>query len=271
MKRSFDREFSRKLLVHLLRPLAYFCLKYSLRLQDLIDCAKLAFIQAGSDQIARMNSKINVSRLSMMTGVHRRDALKLMETGVIPTTAIDLVTKVIGQWQVDERFITKEGAPRILKVTGDKSEFEDLVQSISSDVSPATVLFELERVGAVESSRGGLRLLVGSYVPRGKADEGFGIVAKDIADLVSAVEANVLQKIDPPFFHARTEYDRIRPEGIAALKRWMLREGHQFHARAREAMSKFDQDINPDPKFTGSPVRVVLSGFSFFDDPKGDN
>lgn len=83
--------------------------------------------------------------------------------------------------------------------------------------------------------------------------------------IACAVEKNVLTDPGLPHFHARTEFDNVRPEAVDELKRWFLKEGHLFHNRMREIVSKYDQDVNPDGKFKGRGIRVVFSAFSFMD------
>ena len=77
------------------------------------------------------------------------------------------------------------------------------------------------------------------------------------------VEENLLARPAITNLHARTTYDNIRPEGVADLKRWILTEGHKFHLRAREIMSRYDQDVNPDPSFEGRGVKVSLGSYGF--------
>ncbi len=252
----------RKILVLLLRPAVRFCLRHSLRLQDIIECSKAALIEVSRDELQKKNKKPNVSRLSAMSGVHRRDVQRLLEERVSSSYERDLISKVIGRWQNDSDYITIKKEPRVLEFKGLDSEFSRLVHSVSKDLNPGTVLFELERVGAIQESPRGIKLCVQSYVPKGDPIAGFGIGAEDGEDLVTSIEENVLYDQPLPHFHARTSYDNVRPASIEHLKRWFLKEGHEFHAKVRDEVSKYDQDINPDPKFKGKGVKVVFSGFS---------
>ena len=257
------------LLALTLRPVAAFCLRHSLRLQDLIECAKIAFVRMAELELARSGRKSNVSRLSLMTGVHRRDVSQGADPLDRAGQERDLITKIIGQWQTDPRFITKSRSPRILSVEGQKSDFVDLVDSVSSDVNPATVLFELERIAAVHKSKSGLQLVSQTHTLKNDPVANFEILSRDLADLTQAVEHNAVLDERPHHFHARTEFDRVRADAIPEIKRWMLQEGFAFHARMREMLSKFDQDINPAA--TDEPVklvRVVSSGFSFIEELK---
>ena len=173
--------------------------------------------------------------------------------------------RVVGRWRTDHAFITKGKKPRVLSFGKEDSEFNDLVNRISKDLNPATVLFELERVRAVEKTTKGLKLKIESYVPKGNVEDGFRILAQDSEDLIGSVEENVLEINEIPNLHARTEYDSIRPEHIPEIRRWLIREGHLLHQRARNFISQYDQDINPDPKFEGEGQKVVFGTFSKMD------
>lgn len=251
-----------KLLALVLRPAIRFCLRHSLRLQDFLECAKTVFIEESAQALESQGQKRNISRISVMSGVHRRDVARIQEYGLQLFYEPDVVTKVLGMWQSSSQFSTGMNEAKPLSCDGEKSEFVALVRSVSKDINPATVLFELERVKAVEKREGKLHLRVESFVPKGNTLQGFNILAHDADDLTRTVEENVLSAPAVPQFHARTEYDNVRPDALPEIKRWFLREGHEFHARVRAFVSKFDQDIHPDPKFNGKGSKVVFSAFS---------
>lgn len=257
-----------RLLALVLRPAIRFCLRHSLRLQDFIECSKTVFIDESARILEERDLKRNISRISVMSGVHRRDVARIQQYGLQLQYEQDLITKVLGMWQTAAHYRTKSGEPRVLSTEGDDAEFAELVEAVSKDMNPGTVLFELERIGAIKVSDGSARLLVESYVPKGDSLKGFTILANDTDDLTLAVEENVLSSPELPQFHARTEYDNVRPDALPLIKRWFLKEGHEFHARVREFVSKYDQDINPDPGFKGRGARVNFSAFSYV---KGDS
>lgn len=262
-----DRSLALKLLSLALLPVVRLCMRHGLKLQDLIDSAKVQMVHEGALELARNGIKSNASRISVMTGVHRRDVGNI-EAGQLPehSNGKDLIAKVIGQWQTDLRFLRSGGAPRVLSTqNGLKSEFARLVAAVSTDMNPASVLSELERIGAVEHRRGGVVLVKSSFVPKGEPLEGFKICVQDIDDLTAAVEHNLFNTEELPNLHARTQYDNVRPTGVEALKHWFLREGHRFQAQVREIISQHDQDLNPDASFKGRGVRVVLGMFSHVD------
>lgn len=245
-----------------LRPFVAFCVRHALRLQDLIECAKVVFIEQSMEQARKKSSKPNISRLSLMTGVHRRDVARILRSPEPQSDQRDLIRRIMGQWQSDSRFITATKQPRILDCRGPGSEFFKLVESVSSDVNPATVLFELERCGAIEHTPRGVKLILESYVPSGDIEGGMEILSFDMDDLILGIEENIFNRSQVPNLHARTSYDNVRADALEEIRRWLIKEGHMFHSRAREFISQFDQDINPDPKYNGKKSKVVLGAFS---------
>lgn len=259
----FNRETALVLLSLLLRPVARFCIRHSLKLQDVVDGIKVELVRVGAEELRSRGERCNTSRLSVMTGMHRRDVSKLESGATVDTSGKDLITKVIARWQTDSRFCRTDGVPRVLSLRdGLKSDFAQLVASISQDVNHAAVLGELKRVGAIEEKKTGVALVKSSYVPVGDVKASFSICARDIEDLTCAVEHNLLNPKEIPNLHARTEYDNVRPEAIESIRCWFLKEGHQFQAKVREFISQHDQDLNPQMNYRGKGVKVMLGMFS---------
>ncbi len=260
---NIERSLLLRLLTLVLRPAVLFCIRHSIKLQDLIECAKVAFVEASAKEFDQSGLKSNVSRISVMTGVHRRDVMRFQTSGLDLGTERDLVTKIMGHWRSDKRFVTKSGEPRVLSANGAGSDFNKLCESISLDINPGTLLFELQRINAIVPAKGGIKLIHESYVPKGDPAAGFSILADDYETLINAVDENVLGEEELPHFHARTSYDNVQPDAMPEIRRWFLREGHEFHKRVRTFLSKFDRDINPDLSFEGKGIKVVFGSFSY--------
>ncbi len=258
-------------LAHMLRPVIRFCLRRSLSIQDLIEISKIIMVQIASEELTRAGSEPNISRLSVATGLRRREVTRLQKSEEnIPKTDRSVLTKVIGQWLQDKRFSNRSGKPKELTISGDSNEFSKLVDIITKDVKPGAVLSELERVGAIEYVQKGdtilgIRLLDTAYVPRKKPEEGFSMLSADAEDLMLAVEENVFKSPKYKNLHATTEFDNIPKKYDTEIKQWMLKEGVTFHNRVRKYLSKFDLDFkdkNDSNDKRQSKIRVVLGTFS---------
>lgn len=254
----------------LLRPLARFCLRHAVQIQDFLEAAKAVFLEAARAEIAAGGEKVNVSRLSAITGMHRRDVMRLSKQTPPKKSNVrweprNLISRIIGQWQCDRRFTGKNRRPKVLALEAGRAGFRTLVASVSNDLNPGTVLFELERLGVVERSAKGVRLCAAVYRPREDVNEGFRMLAADVETLVRAVEENLVVGQKPPNLHGRTEFDNVRPEAASDIRAWLLERGAAWHREAREYLARFDQDITPPEGKQVPGVKVVLGTFGWLD------
>ncbi len=264
---ALPRDILLRCLVLVFRPAVRFAVRHGLRIQDIGECIKVSLVSIAREELGRLGEKQNVSRISAMTGVHRSEVERITEQdGIDESLSRDLVTKVIGLWSEGKEWVTTRGVPRVLSAHSNTSEFAQLVEQVSTDLNAGTVLFELERLGAVEQVRNGVRLKAKAHHPKGDVLAGFSILSDDADDLVHAVEENVIHSPRIPHFHARTVYDNVRPDALRDIKRWLLREGYRFHDKVREMISKHDQDIHPRKDFSGKGKRVVFGAFSYVDE-----
>ena len=266
LQRTLRTHFKR-----LCRPLLRLCVKYSLKFQDLNELLKEAFIEVAQEELARQGETVNVSRLAVVTGLQRKEVARLRQDGpAAGDTGASLLSRIIGQWQQHKDFCRAEGAPRPLNFAGAESEFALLVRSVSKDINPYTVLFELERVGFVERSGESLVLRTGAYRIKGGAqlEQAFELLERDSGDLLTAVTENVLRPPAIPHLHLRTEYDNISPDALSEIQEWLLDKGTTFHEEARAYLAKFDKDVNPRLYTKPGGARVMLGAFSFVQRPE---
>lgn len=248
------------MLAHLLRPIVRFCLNRSLKLQTFIEVAKHVFLEVANEQLAEHEKSATISRLSVATGVHRKDVERLMSGKTKAESGSDVLTRVVGQWQNDSRF-SRKGTPLPLSLEGGSGRFSLLVKSVSKEINPYTILFELERLGFVQRDGDLIVLVVAEYAPRRDPEEAFRLVSLDFADIIDAAERNTF-RTSAADLHLTTRYDNISVEALPKIRKWVLDEGAKFHKKVRTYLSRFDKDMNPR---LGSQVgggRVSVGTFS---------
>lgn len=246
----------------ILRPVVKFCLSRSLGLNELIDAARIVYVEVAEDELQADGSKVNNSRISALTGVDRRAVQRIRENKEQPDTTMHFAVRVIGQWRRDPQFLTKNNRPRVLSLGGPDSEFNQLVRTISSTLHPRSTLMALEKVGAIEIRDDSVKLLSTAYLPKGNPIEGFQILAEDVEDMLSAVTTNIFSEEDPlPNFHGQTQYDNIPQEDLPKVRDWLFKQCSNFHYRVEKYLSKFDLDVHPQPNKTGGG-KVTYVSFS---------
>lgn len=253
----------------MLRPIVRFSIRHSISIQQIIEALKATLLDIATEELKTQERKINVSRLTVLTGLHRQDILRL-QRGESKESVAGHASRAITQWLGDRRFQTRSGEPRILGHEGQNCEFNRLVRSVCVDVHPGTVLFELKRIGAVEETTSGIKLTMGAYVPVDDPHEGFRMFATDATYLLDTVSDNVFEAQETRQLHVRTEFDNVDASALPKIKAWLFNQGNAFHQRARAYISRYDLDISPRKNRVGGGRVVVCSFGRVFTDNKGD-
>jgi len=244
-------------------PIARLCLRNSIKLSDVIEILKASFVDAAVVELEMNKEEISGSKISVMSGVHRKDVTRLQRSGAELKPEKNVVARVMVAWQQDPRFRTKNGKPRVLNAEGRDSEFAQLVESVTGgDLNSYATLFEMERIGVLSKQGKRVKLRWRDYVSAGNLQEGLGMLADDANDLMSAVEENVYANHSVPNLHLKTEFDNISSAALPKIRQWMLNEGSLLHKRAREFLSQFDLDFNPKMETKTGGARVILGAFS---------
>lgn len=249
-----------------LRPLMRLAVRHSVRLLEVIELLKLVFLEVAAEELEHRGEKPNVSKLSVMTGVHRKDAARLYRDKGEIRRPPDVLSRTLGLWRNSALYQTSAGAPRVLTYEGPESEFVQLVREVTTDVAPHTVLHELQRRQMVERSARGLRLLTAqrTTLPT-EVLEGYKMMGEDIADLLDAGEFNLREETTDRTLHLKTEFDNIPQSAARQLRAWLLAEGSRMHSRVERYLSRFDRDVAPS-RAKGHSVRVSYGSFAWIDD-----
>ncbi|MCB0328838.1 MAG: hypothetical protein KDD70_04220 [Bdellovibrionales bacterium] len=257
----------RRCLMRALRALAKVFLKGDGRFREFIEMARWAFIDVAKEELAGDGEKVNVSRISVRTGIDRESTKRVLrseEDGVMSTKP-SLASLVIGRWEQHKSFTTKSGKPRVLSYLGADSEFHDLVRYFDSSINPGTVLFELVRVGAVEKTSRGVKLVGPVHHYLSNAEGILDLLGRNVESLVLAGDENATGGSKTRHHHMRTEFDNIFVDRIDRVRPWLVEEGRKFHKRLRSFLAKHDADVNPARK-SEAGYNVSVGSFSFIQD-----
>lgn len=248
-------------LLGILKPICRFAIRNSFRLQEIVEVSKRALVEAAVEEIEKKGEQVSVSRINVMTGIHRAMVDQILHGEEINRQSEHIVNRVIDKWQSDKRFCTAKRTPLVLQLDGMNSPFIKLIQSVSTDLNPYTILFELERLGVVVRSSKGVKLQKTIYLTKDKL-EGYAFLAEDADDLISAVQENLELQPEQPNLHMKTEYNNIPRQYIDQIKHWLLKEGSIFHRSARRFLSQFDLDTSGKKVTSDERYRVAIGTFS---------
>ena len=143
----------------MLRPVARFCLRYSINVKTVLENFKVVFIDLAAEEMEERGEKVNVSLITTATGLYRRDVTRIYKRNEIKEIPSHFVGRVLETWPRNPKFTTSSGSPRVLTYEGEESEFNELVKHVTVDVHSKPILVLLERLGAVEKTKNGLKLV----------------------------------------------------------------------------------------------------------------
>lgn len=191
------------------------------------------------------------SKISIKTGLQRRDIARLRSERDPPDTKRHPLAEIIALWWDDPAF-DPEGIP----IQGDKASFTSLARSIRKDVHPRTFLNILIENGAVSEIGKCVRLNTRSYRPPSGSDEQLAYLADNVGDHLATAVLNVVdggRKYDMGL-----HYKGLSAKAIAQLDQ-------QFRVRMRQALEELDTMARGLPDTEDGPHRFRAGGF-FFDD-----
>jgi Family of unknown function (DUF6502) len=204
-----------------LEPLAECYLRAGLGAGEFLAAAKYAFIKAAATTSAT-GGKLNISAIAVATGLTRKETGSILDSsrGQLQPVARDKrrqrTTRVIQGWRTDPAFIDRAGQPARLPIRGAGASFEVLVKRYGGDVTPVSVLNELQRSGLVTQRKDGAISLRGKQPnDRTYRLEAINSLAGQLHDLASTLVDN-LERGEHPVFTGFRETKGLPPD-VAAV------------------------------------------------------
>ncbi|MDK1024168.1 MAG: DUF6502 family protein [Gammaproteobacteria bacterium] len=260
----------------LLRPLVRMLIRTGIPHGEFAEIAKRVYVEIASDDFQIRGRKQTSARISMLTGIQRKEVSRLQKLPVTEPGQLDLeynrAVRVTGGWRKDRLFLDESGIPRHLPFEGDAG-FTGLVRRYSGDLPARAVLDELLRVGTVELDASGLIHLTTptAHVPHHDQESQYNIMGNTVKDLLSTIDHNFESSSRETRLQLTVAYDNL-PEH--AVKRFQ----HISHEDSVALLNKFDKwlseqdrDANPevDQNLKDGRFRAGI-GIYYFAEPYSD-
>lgn len=213
-----------KAVARLLRPLVRMLLSYRVPYPFVAELLKGAYVDLASTEFRVAGRRLTQSRVSLLTGLHRKDVKRLMTLGkrssaTVPAD-VSLGVQIATIWLSDREFLDETGRPLALPRTASKGgsrSFETLVSRVSKDIHPRSVLDEWVRLGVVEIGADDLvRLKAGAFVPEKGFDEKVYFLGQNVHDHLATAVHNVAGQ-GPPRIERSVFYDGLSDGSVAEL------------------------------------------------------
>lgn len=142
-------------LQRVLKPLVRLALAQGINYQMLLETLKIVFVQVAEEDFKLAQREQTDSRISLLTGLHRKDVHRLRDqpdNALNQPSLVTLGSQLVGLWISDADFIDVNGKPKPLSrlaSIGGNISFERLVARVSKDIRARSVLDEWLRIGVV--------------------------------------------------------------------------------------------------------------------------
>jgi len=215
-----------------LRPLVRLMLARGVTFPFVAELLKGLFVEIAERDFALPGKAQTDSRLSLLSGVHRKDVRRLRrgpaaETESMPA-AVSLGAQLVAAWLTMPRFRDGRGRPRPLPRAAGGSgsaSFEALVASVSTDIRARAVLDEWLRLGIARLDRKErVCLNTEAFVPARGFDERAFYFGQNCHDHAAAAVSNLLAEA-PQFLERSVHYDALSASSVEALARDAARAG----------------------------------------------
>ena len=165
------------------KPLARFLLANGVTLPAIQEMLKQVLVDVAIEDFPVKGKATTDSRISVLTGVHRKDVRRLRNTEypeIMTPKAVSLGSQIINVWMTERKWLDKNkkplALPKLSPRKGMKS-FETLVESVSKDVRSRAVLDELVRSELVEVKDDYVHLKTEAFIPKEGSNDGKAIRA----------------------------------------------------------------------------------------------
>jgi hypothetical protein len=259
---SSDNPTKEKVLTALqrvLKPLVRLALAQGINYQMLLETLKIVFVQVAEEDFKLSQRDQTDSRISLLTGLHRKDVHRLRDQPESTQTPslVTLGSQLVGLWISDADFIDAKGKPkplaRLASVGGNVS-FDRLVARVSKDIRARPVLDEWLRVGVVYLDNNDCVCLNSeAFVPSEGFEEKLFFFQQNMHDHAAATAHN-LMNLTPPMLERCVYYDGLTLEDINELKALAENQGmvalKAVNARAIELQADSRNNVSANQRFT---------------------
>jgi hypothetical protein len=251
----------------MIKPLVKLLMQQGVTYIGLQSLLKESFVEvADKEKQFQLDSKRQTdSRISLLTGVHRKEVKRLREKIGTPQSEKEIKASVSAQmmamWSGHPDYVNAEGLPIPLHRQHETElSFNNLVFAISKDKHPRSILDDWLNQGLVEiDSDGKIHLSQSGYIPQEDMEEKLFFAGKNISEHLNTVTHNLSSNVTPRYDRA-VYYHRLSKESARAIELFANAERQavlqKINLKAAQLQQQ-DNDNNGQP----NPYSIHLGAY----------
>ncbi|MBL8645550.1 MAG: hypothetical protein JNK21_16580 [Rhodospirillaceae bacterium] len=250
-----------------MRPLVRLLIAKNIGLPAFIELVKEVYIGVAEDDFPTNGKRQTDSRISLLTGVHRKDVKRLRamtpEAFSVPKS-VGLGPLVVARWLNNANTTDASGQPLALPrqpATPGSASFDGLVESVSKDIRPRALLDEWLRLGVARmDAQERVVLNRSAFIPEKGFEEKAYFLGRNIHDHLASASSNLLN-VKPAALDRSVHYTGLTPESAKTVAEAAERLGMQ----SLLAVNRLALDLAEQDKDKADATRRVNFGLYFFD------
>ena len=253
----------------MLGPLVRLLLEHQITYPVLTGLLKSVYVEEAARAFAIPGRPQTISRISLLTGIHRKDVKRLQSQEPAETRApanVSLGAQLVLRWTAEPAYRDHDGRPLALprrRGEGDEPSFEALVESVTQDIRPRAVLDEWLRLGVASlDEQDRVHLVTDAFVPVHGFDEKAYFLGRNLHDHLAAARHN-LSGETPPLLERSVYYARLRPESVEALEALANEAGRDALGRVNRCAQALQREDATRP----DAIHRMTFGAYFFREP----
>lgn len=274
----------RSALFRALRPLVRLMIAVGIPFPAAAELLKRLYVDSAANDFPLDGKPITQSRITLLTGVHRKDVRRLHGAegqGGDKRATVPLGALIIGRWLGDPAYLDADGQPLALQriaatATDDLTNansglsavqpaasamgFDTLVASVSTDLRPRAVLDEWLRQGLVGIDADDRVVLdVTAFTPSQAFGDQAAFLGWNLGDHAQAAVRNLLAE-DRPLFERAVFYDGLTEQALDRLEAMARTEAQALLVRLNKEARRLVDEGQGAPDATG---RMRLGAYFF--------
>ncbi len=236
----------------ILKSLARFTLRRGMSVAAMSELVRRAYLSAAVEVIAEEGSKVTTSRICAMTGLYRREVRRLETLPPLTDTKtndkLNRSTRVVSGWLRDSDYQTKTGRPAALPLEGENG-FDTLVRKYSGDITPTAIRQELERLGIISFTKGGLIKLNTRVYLNSTDEDGIAFLGSDTSDLIDTISFNLEDQSPDRLFQRKVAYINVPEHNVDEFRQFARAECQQLLEKLDHWLSNLDSAEEDETKY----------------------
>ncbi len=242
----------------MLKPLVKLLISQGITYIGLLEMLKRTYVEVAEESFVLENKRQTDSRISLLTGVHRKEVKRIRSELDIPMSEQEIKASKSAQmmalWTGHQAFLDENGNPQPLyrNATDGAPSFEELVHSVSKDKHPRSVLDEWLHQGVVIiDGEGKICLNEKGYVPAEDFEEKLFFAGKNIGDHLAVVAHN-LNGGQPPLFDRAVYYQGLTQDSVQQLETLSKEKMMQVLTEVNQTASQLQENDKNHPEANAS-------------------